>query len=1258
MLSAPIRSIFLAALLILPGILGSIPTTTADFNKSVYDFDLLYYHPTQGFNKQGTGSLVAAVTYTNNTPRVIDYASATLQTDPFFFEVSFINQLETDPEGNPVEPAEGYFYLRDEVIKQLIPQGARSFASKNLNYSTVTFQDNRWYRVRIPDFNRAYSWGTYTDPAVGETWFSWGNNDTVSLSERAMSITKIQEGEGRLILDFDHPGGNNQGQTISISKEYLHEKGITTPVFEWGDKKPWLQISYSENQTHYFLTPEHFSQIGIHEASTGTSEGGFFWDYETTNDTDQIPLVWFGDNVTENTVDPGPPNSKRVVAGYSYMNEVSQTFQTNGSYIIGGAYCTMESYSGAKNFAINTTFKSGSTVLAYGSNNPKPMNTGTDIIWGGDLLDTHLFRTSTQETLKMHFRATDGVYNIKYNTSTDAYPDGEGWVERDNDYGDLWFKVTGWRQHFNVTRTTGSTSETNLIDHTSEYYYNDSSGVLQMKIPISDDVSSILRVYNNQTDVNRSAAATLGALNNTTYYWDSANQYVYIGLDNVSSGDRINYQINCSKGATFCISPPKYLQTGDNFAFRGLIKDADGDPISGTIATTEIIASDGTSLLSSEWNCTSGNYATDISTTSIEPGSYQWRVTFTDSVSGVSFTESDNLYIGYETPGTGVYSDAIIHVRYYNTNQGLGLPVETLKFYVNGTRQPDLEYYTATSRTHNITIRDYYNSTLYTTNIIVNHSHTYLDLGLTFHEYDFANLNNEWYVIGFLKQGASRWYEKVIPGDGHESFLLPTGNYTIRVTDADQDVLLSYNQTVNCSRGYTIQGNQLAQVIEGLSVIEGQILELRQEFDDAIMPDTVYIDYNPCIIFSVWDRIGQLLGQDVWEICPPINVIATTINETYDDNITSYPLIPSNGTSSNGTISVPIDELYLSGSSTWVNISYTNGTTIQNTTYTPSKVDLPNGATITIKSSSNIYIRRETTYSQVKMFYWTVYNSTINPGHISGRPGYHVATVNVSNPLNVELSNVYVYVGFSDDAAPDLNTIRVRDLENGHLLDRGESFKATGDAIEFRISGGMSSSESREFTMGYYSDQSAMYGYTDGQVTLHQYTPDVAYRDEFFNYAEFLWVNHGDLVSRAGIRVNLNFNIEVDPSSIYVFDLDNNELVGENHLIIGQNSILLAQSSVGDVSVGSGRKYGVYFQEMYYPGRDAQEATLSSPLLYLNGVAISLGLIITLIGFLLIGAGLIIVVQKGDRKDSLNSGLSLLALGIVLDVLIFILQAK
>lgn len=659
------------------------------------------------------------------------------------------------------------------------------------------------------------------------------------------------------------------------------------------------------------------------------------------------------------------------------------------------------------------------------------------------------------------------------------------------------------------------------------------------------------------------------------------------------------------------------------------------------------------------WNILDGVYTINLTYYNPATGAFisysEENVTVTDDayywISGYSIND---VFM----QGEDLINRSVLVFNFYNTNEGIGFQRELLQVYVNGTRHTADEYNSEIGASLNITVRDYYNTTMFQQNYTVTGNYHCLDLGLTFHSWLFGNKNDNAYMISLLRLNASRWWERGIIAGGEREFLIPSGNYTLRIYDADLNEIYNQSHIVNRSMLYAIEGTNLSEIIAGLSVIRGQLLELGGTLDYALMPDDIIWARNPVCIFSVFDRLGQELGTNVWKVCPPLNVVAKTRNSTISANVTSYPLIPTNGTAANGTISIVEDTLYMSGNTsvTYVNITYAdNGTLIQNTTYVQNKIDLL-GENITIVSDVAVYMQRETVYSQTTKFYWNIYNTTINDGHIPGRGGYHSTGLEVINVLNTPLVEVYVYAGFSDKTIPDYNTVRVTDEDNGLVLESGEDFKV-GGAIEFKIDGGMTALETREFTVGYYKDVAHEYYYDDALVTVYSYETQktLSIYDDLFNRAEFMYVNGRSLTFTGSIKVKLDFPLEVDTDNVKVFDLDNNQEVSEDYLIVSDEYVWISSAAVGAVSGGGTRSYALYFTEIEFPGLSLDVYHLNTPLVIIGGLEITAFMIIVIVCILISSAGALLTIKKKKAKDSYTL---MMILGLTLIFVFWILQSK
>lgn len=817
---------------------------------------------------------------------------------------------------------------------------------------------------------------------------------------------------------------------------------------------------------------------------------------------------------------------------------------------------------------------------------------------------------------------------------------------------------------FDCTRTAGVSSEKNVLSFTPTYNFTTN---VNLKVAVSSETSGIINVTNNTCGTLATEVNTSSDLVNNTFWYDSANQFVYIRTINLTTSTPVNWTVNCTYGMNFNLIIPPYLTVGQYFHSEGFISDDDGYAISGVIAETRLLYPNGTDALpvNPKHNCTGGNYACTFSTAVLPPGVYSVSIEFTDPDTGIVFKEGGTLYLSFDTPD-GVYSDAIVYFSFYNTNVGLGLIPETFKVYIDDVRNYNNQHYGYTGETINITIKDYYNFSMYSANYTIVATYTGLNFGLTFHEYDFTNQNSEYYYASFLKDGADRWFEKVVASSGgQKSFMLPTGNYTVRVYNADNSSYTSWTETINRSKAYLIGTDGVSLIIQGQSVIIGEFLELNADLDYVFMPDAYVYSRNPPIIFSAFDRIGMMLGQNYYSICPPINVIAQTRYEETGNWINNTALIPSNGTTENGSITVLEDIIYFNivdgNAPTWVNITYTsNGTLIQNTTYIPSRF-YPETYNVTINASTDIHITRETRFNQLKMFYWDIYPGTDNPGWLyeggQKRVGYHEAGLEVENTMSVIWYDVYVYAGYTPEKEIDLSTVRVTDVDNGNMiLDEGEHFRAGGSGLDFRLTGSMTAGETRSFIAECYESYSDQYYYGSEVIHIDSYQTNKRMNEKLYNYFKVTWINTNSKTYRGTLEFYFDFEVKtgIKQNDIIVYDAGTQTNITD--FIIGDSFLKIGSEAVGDVNPGGGKTYEVYFKFDTYPGQNLDETHMNTPMFNFAGIPISIFVVLIMIFlFMAVFGALLFLFSK--QKKTKDHGKALVLVGILVTFLTWLLTA-
>ena len=515
---------------------------------------------------------------------------------------------------------------------------------------------------------------------------------------------------------------------------------------------------------------------------------------------------------------------------------------------------------------------------------------------------------------------------------------------------------------------------------------------------------------------------------------------------------------------------------------------------------------------------------------------------------------------------------SVVKFSFYNTNQGLGLDRETLKILVNGSRLIGDTYYCYNASDKiNLTIKDFYNNTLYHNNFTITAPYTFIDLGLTFHSWLFGNKNNDYYMVSILKEGASRWWEKGVTPYNDVEFLIPSGNYTMRIYGSDYVDIHNTSYTINNSRVYIIHGTNLTQIISGQSIIRGQLLELQNDLYEATLPEIVSICYNPPSIYSLFKTEGALLGTKL--VCPALFTMATTENtSSFTGTTVVYPLIPVSNTD-NGTITVKDDVIYFSGDSTVTYLNVTYGTTNTNYSYVPNHINLF-GENVTLETDGNVTFIRETEYQQFKKFYWTKYTDTL----------YYTATVSIFNPFsNVNVTEVYSIIEFANDTTPDYVTATLYDVSNGVYLTKGENYFTTASGIHFYLDS-LASNTTRQFTGAYYATKSSQVSsdavviVDDYQMKYHENT-DIASGTNWY-YVSAQWVNPNTNSFVGSINVQFNFDTTpytISSRSFDIYDRENGIYLDRDDFVWTGSSVIISQDAVGTVVGNGARTFEIYF---------------------------------------------------------------------------------
>ena len=771
----------------------------------------------------------------------------------------------------------------------------------------------------------------------------------------------------------------------------------------------------------------------------------------------------------------------------------------------------------------------------------------------------------------------------------------------------------------NLTWTKGTGANRTLIR------YSDSS----YPLTITDGT---LQYNNTGTSTN-----TTGLTPGKTYYFSLWSFTVWGALSQYSA--RTAFYASTLGNANFTFNFPQYLEVGDYLLASGTIVNITGAPVDSLWCHTIIYNESGINVTGPYrpfW-VVNGFYTYVFSTSAMIPGVYFIRLNFTQG--GLDYNTTSILYLSQ--PGGAGHARAMIYFTYYNTNEGIGLPTETLQLFVNDSRiyTYPLSYESYTGARINVKVKDYYNSLMFQQNYTINSTIQPINLGLTFHSWLFGNSNNKAYMVSLLKQGATRWWERGIVPYGQVEYLIPSGNYRMRIYDAAYTELINQSFLITNSRVYVINGTNLTLVINGQSIIIGQLLET---LDYLFTPDVRIMRENPPMIFSAYDVDGMCLGDGGYLIDPALVVVATTRTETYGNWINSSARIPSNSSVLNGTVTVLKDELYIAGNASisWVNITYTsNGTMLQNTTYIPSKIDLY-GQNVTINASEDVVVKRYTKYHQVTQISW-LYKSY---------EGSYSTGVNISNAMATPLYDVYVMIELANTSNADGTSFVLRDIaNNGTVMIYGTDFDVSLGCISFYILS-INGSSSRTFTIEYRTSRSEFYSYGIAESRVDGYVPTVFQGGSYqFFYVD--WINTGSLIFKGPLMVKLNFSrvLDIDPGSIIIQDRDRNIVLSSSGVTQAGDLLMFGSSILGDVNPGGGRSFAVYFLFKEYPGADPSVYKLSTPLFILFGVLpITLFLIGAVICGVVVTASALLYMfdRKGKRAHGFMVLMAVFSLGI------------
>lgn len=126
------------------------------------------------------------------------------------------------------------------------------------------------YRFRVEQAGPPWS---LAGLVAGDRVAGWGSNHSVLLDRQEGMYWKLAMRAGAVVVDLEPLAGyGNKGAPVFFNKTWLAGQGITTPLFEWGHVKTWKPLHATETAEGWWVEPESFSQIGVHEVASGETE--------------------------------------------------------------------------------------------------------------------------------------------------------------------------------------------------------------------------------------------------------------------------------------------------------------------------------------------------------------------------------------------------------------------------------------------------------------------------------------------------------------------------------------------------------------------------------------------------------------------------------------------------------------------------------------------------------------------------------------------------------------------------------------------------------------------------------------------------------------------------------------------------------------------------------------------------------------------------------------------------------------------------
>jgi len=840
--------------------------------------------------------------------------------------IMFRHQIKYDEAGNPVEDR----VAKVRISKEHLEAYFGDLSDIAFNYAFQVINDTTW-EIEIPDVTKDdLIIKKFAEPEYKTKWFTRGSNSSIRFGTRPMYIEIASIDEKGFNLSISHPACND-GQTIYVNKTWLKNQNITQPMFSWGNKKPWYPLEYIETETDYILKPQHFSTIGIHQRATGQTVG-FLLSNSGEYYTETIPISDDATVYDGSSSNYGGTTSLQVER-YWVPNHYCYVFTfIKNQFISENKLKIFAEMMRKAELKMYKFYGNGDDIKLYecASNWTEETITGTNypgrrtFLEVKDLPDNGWVSWDVSDTIEYYISHPNEQYGWQLRTYVlYSYAHFRSKEYSGSTYDPKLVITYNAKYIFDVQRSVGN-FEIDQCDFTTDKAY---SGNVKLKIPVSEDVKTITEVKNLDTGEIADEVSSLSDVTAGTYYFDAANHYVYIGLENLASGEQVRWRISCSYGGSFELTVPTYLRSGDYFMARGLIKDPDGIPISGMMATTRIMDHQTKQvLLQTQWNCSNGNFQATISTTLLQPGVYDVEISFEEISTGALIKFGRTLYLdvplGYDID-EDIYSSAYLYYVVFDQNTGSKLEDDFYKFYISSDTSIDEydrvmggKYPVVLGQAYYIQIRDYWNNKIYPTDndydeVFIDRAEFYYDVGIPFNQFLIKNSNDS--VIYFkmtngpLNGTSNTWYARWIPPYESAELFLRTGiyNMSIQYYDPDTKTLIRTINETNVSidqdmfmwiPGYKI-GDIIIKVNNVNSSILNQLINIGvsvNNMNSSVINQIVNSTYltaniNSTIAYQI-SFLQQIIANGYSNISNQTNYIMQLLNASTDEILQQFRL--------------------------------------------------------------------------------------------------------------------------------------------------------------------------------------------------------------------------------------------------------------------------------------------------------------------------------------------------------------------------------